>query len=138
MPQFSPDGRWLAFVSDESGERCVYVARYPGGGARRLISTGTGYAPRWAPDGRELFYSTGSQLMAVSIVTQPELEVGRPRKLFDDPDLANPYNDYLFAPAPDGQRFFITKRTRIEPVRQIHVVLNWFDDVKRKVGAAGK
>jgi len=63
---------------------------------------------------------------------------GQPRKLFDDPGLANPYNDYMFASGRDGRRFFITKRTKIELVRQIHVVLNWFDDVKRKVGAAGK
>jgi Tol biopolymer transport system component len=81
-PQFSPDGKWIAYQSDESGRSEVYLQRFPGPGARTLISTSGGTQVRWNRDGRELFYiALDGRLMAVSIRTAPDgtaLHAGTP------------------------------------------------------------
>ena len=66
-PRFSPDGKWLAYVSDESGRNDVYVQPYPGPGPKWLVSTDGGSDPVWSSDGRELFYRHGDQMMTVAI-----------------------------------------------------------------------
>ena len=71
-PMFSPDGRWLAYTSNESGRDEVYVLSYPGPGGKRQISNQGGSQPLWARDGRELFYRNGNRFMAVSVETEPE------------------------------------------------------------------
>src|SRR3972149_1341479 len=66
-PKFSPDGKWLAYTSDESGRREIYVQPYPGPGGEWQISTGGGQEPVWNPKGSELFYRNGSKIMAVDV-----------------------------------------------------------------------
>ena len=77
-PRFSPDGRWVAYLSDESGRPEVYVQPYPGPGGKSQISTDGGTEPVWNPNGRELFYRSGNKMMAVTITTKPDFAAGRP------------------------------------------------------------
>jgi serine/threonine-protein kinase len=129
--QFSPDGRWVAYVSDESGPQEVYVQPYPGPGAKTLISRGGGEQPVWNPNGRELFYRIGHKMMAVDIVGKSVLATGTPRELFT--------GDYASASTPspnydvsrDGQRFLMVQPSAHATPTQIVVVVNWFDELKR-------
>jgi Tol biopolymer transport system component len=124
---FSPDGRWLAYSSNEPGRTEVYVQPFPGPGGKHLISTEGGGGPRWARNGRELFYSNGNKMMVVDIQTEPTFTAGKPRLLFE-----GQYGGWDVA--PDGQRFLMIQSVEPEqPATQINVVLNWFEELKRKV-----
>ena len=83
--QFSPDGRWVAYVSDESGRYEVYVGRYPDFANRVAISTDGGLYPRWSRNERELFYRQGDALMAVTVDTKQGFRAEKPRRLFAGP-----------------------------------------------------
>jgi Tol biopolymer transport system component len=129
-PMISPDGRYLAYQSDESGRTEVYVQLFPGGGAKRPISTGGGSEPVWARDGRELFFRGPEGMMVVSFVRQDGgSEPGKPRVWVAKADL-----DPSFDLAPDGTRF-ITVQSVSDP-RPVTFVLNFFDEVQRRVTAA--
>jgi Tol biopolymer transport system component len=124
-PHFSPDGRWLAYASDESGGTQVYVQSYPGPGRKWQISTDGGNAPQWNPKGRELFYRNGNKAMVVDVTTSPTFSAGKPRVLYDGP---------AGVVSPDGQRFLAVQAVDPEqPPTQINVVLNWFEELKRRV-----
>ena len=134
-PIFSPDGQWIAYVSTESGEQEVYVTPYPGPGPRTPVSSGGGGEPSWSSDGRELFYRNGAQMLAVEIQTQPAFHAGRPVVLFEDPyelDSFGPGNPN-YDVAADGERFLMVKRSEDVESSRIHVVLNWFEELKRLV-----
>ena len=125
--QFSPDGRWLAYVADERGEGDgVYVQPYPDTGARWQISA-SGAQPRWRPDGRELFYlAQDGKFMAVDVgATARGLTVGPPRTLFST--LVNPLeptrNSYVVARG--GQRFLFAYPVRESGPAPVTIVLNW-------------
>ena len=137
-PRFSPDGRWLAYISDESGHREIYVQPYPGPGGKWQISTEGGTEPVWNPNGRELFYRSGDKMMAVDIATQPGFAVGKPRMLFEGPYV--PATVTFYDVTPDGQRFLMLKPSEQAPAAptQINVVLNWFEELKQKVPSGRK
>jgi len=141
-PQFSPNGRWLAYVSDESGHLDweIYVQPYPGPGGKWQISTEGGTEPVWNPNGRELFYRSGDKMMAVDIATQPGFTAGKPRMLFEGPYMASPFMYSNYDVSPDGQRFLMLKPGEAgEAVpTQINVVLNWFEELKRRVPPGNK
>jgi len=141
VPSFSPDGRWLAYISDESGHFEVYVQPYPGPGGKRQISTDVGTEPVWNPNGRELFYRSGdNKMMAVDIATQPGFTAGKPRMLFEGPYLPTPATFPNYDVSPDGQRLLMLKpieQAQAAPT-QINVVLNWFEELKQKVPAGKK
>jgi len=136
-PQFSPDGRWLAYASDESGRREIYVQPYPGPGGKWQISTDGGNEPLWNRNGRELFYRINDKMMAVDISTQPGFAAGKPRQLFVGPYLKNAagYARPNYDVSLDGQRFLMVKPIEQEQVApaQIIVVLNWTEELKRLV-----
>ena len=139
-PRFSPDGRWLAYNSDESGRYEVYVQPYPGPGGKWQISTEGGTEPVWNPNGRELFYRSEDKIMAVDIATQPGFAAGRPRKLFEGRyvETPNPSTTY-YDVSPDGQRFLMIKESeQNSSATQINVVLNWFEELKRKAPTGKK
>jgi Tol biopolymer transport system component len=139
-PRFSPDGRWLAYTSDESGRYEVYVQPYPGPGGKWLISTEGGTEPVWNRNGRELFYRAGDKMMAVDIATQPGFSAGNPRMLFDGPYALSPAAPPNYDVSPDGQRFLMLKpveQAGAAPT-QINVVLNWTEELKRLVPTGGK
>jgi Tol biopolymer transport system component len=100
----SPDGRWLAYVSDESGQLVVYVRPFPEGEGRYQVSPAFGTEPRWSRDGRELFYRSGNLLYAVAIEPGTRFKAGRPERLFDRVATGALVSTYGLA--PDGKRFF--------------------------------
>jgi Tol biopolymer transport system component len=139
-PVFSPDGRWLAYSSDESGRREVYVQPYPGPGGKWTISAEGGSEPVWNRNGRELFYRSGDRMMAVEIVTQPSFSAGRPKLLFEGRYLPSTVQTANYTVSPDGQRFLMVKPRAADESAptQINIVLNWFEELKRRVPTGTK
>jgi len=131
-PSFSPDGHWMAYISDESGHFEVYVQPYPGPGGKWQISTEGGTEPVWNSNGRELFYRSGRRMMAVEIATKPGFTAGKPRVLFEGEYLPTPGTFPNYDVSPDGQRFLMIKPSEAgDAPEQINVVLNWFEELKR-------
>jgi Tol biopolymer transport system component len=131
--KLSPDGRWLAYVSNESGRQEVYVQPYPGPGGKYRISTDSGSEPKWSPSGREVFYrsSSGNRMMAVDVSTTPTFSAGNPRPLFEARFIGGARS---YDVSPDGQRFLVVQpNDQVDAATQINVVLNWFEELKRKV-----
>jgi serine/threonine-protein kinase len=135
--EVSPDGRWLAYQSNESGEYEVYVRPFPQvDGGRWQVSTGGGARPLWARNGRELFYLVGSgKMMAVSIRPEPTFAAGSPKVLFDGKYVAA-QSGRTYDVSSDGQRFLMIKdsvsnRTSAPP--EIVLVQHWFEELKRLV-----
>jgi serine/threonine-protein kinase len=127
---FSPDGRWVAYVSDESGRAEVYVRPFSGPGTRTQISIDGGAAPVWARDGRELFFAKGDTLFTTPVRLGRMFSSGAVRRLLSGPygfnELAANYDV-----APDGQRFLVL-RSRVDSApRQLELVLNWFEELNR-------
>jgi len=133
---FSPDSKWLAYVSQEKGPRQVYVSPYPEPDVKWLVSGEEGGGePVWSPDGRELFYRSGDKMMVVPVDTEPTFRVGRPEELFEGSytvSSVNPGFLQYYDISPDGQRFLMIKEDQQE-AGQINVVLNWFEELKRLV-----
>ena len=140
-PAISPDGRWLAYHSAESGQRKIYVQGFPDLGARTTVSTGGGAQPQWSDDGRELFYRTpGGGMMAVPVETEPAFRVlGDPELLFD-----GPY--FLFGSrrtydvSSNGQRFLMVKVEESgadgeASGQRIDLTVHWFEELKTLVPA---
>jgi Tol biopolymer transport system component len=125
--QFSPDGRFIAYVSNESGRAEVYVQPYPGPGGKWQISTDGGSEPRWNRNGRELFYRSGDRMMAVPVSTQSTFSAGRPQMLFERqyPSTQLPQTAPHYDVSPDGQRFLFPKEAERGPGAPINVILNW-------------
>ena len=130
--QFSPDGRWVAFNSTDSGRNEIYVSAYPGPGGTYLISTEGGIAPSWRRDGRELFYRNGSKMMAVAIQQEPTFRAGRPELLFEGPYQGNGYDV-----AADGKRFLMVKNvgTASPQTDRLNIVVNWIEELKARLPA---
>jgi serine/threonine-protein kinase len=131
---FSPNGRWLAYRSNESGQNQVYVRPYPRSEGKWPVSTDGGTEPVWSPDGRELFYRNEDQMMVVSVETEPSFTAGKPRLLFEGLFQFNPGNvgSPNYDISADGQRFLMIKEAE-GGTAQINVVLNWFEELKRLV-----
>jgi len=123
---FSPDGRWIAYNSDESGRQEIYVRSFPGGETRRIASQKGGNYPKWAPDGVALFYiSLEGELMSVPVrKTSNSLEFGSPQMLFRM-RVARPSRfSYPYDVLPDGRRFLVLLPTQDE-APSLTVVLGW-------------
>ena len=135
----SPDGRWLAYQSNESGTYQVYVRPFPnaGTGGRWQVSTSGGTRPAWARSGRELFYKDATGLLAVSVQTTGQtFTAGNPTKLFDARYYAG-VNFRTYDVSPDGQRFLMVKEAgsgddKATPASMV-VVEHWFEDLKQKL-----
>ena len=114
--QFSPDGRWIAYTSNESTGNQVYVTAYPMHERRWQVSTEGGERPQWNPKGRELFYWNGGQMMVVDVTTGATFSAGRPRVLYTgQPGLVS----------PDGQHFLSTLGGRTQQAREINLMIDW-------------
>jgi len=127
----SPDGRWLAYHSNESGRYEVYVRLLPDGGRRWQVSTDSGVYPRWSPRGNELFFRSGptrAGLSSASVRARPDFESSVPRELFD----ASPY-ETPFATAPDAARFLMMRHAAAEPATEITVVVNWLAELRQRL-----
>jgi Tol biopolymer transport system component len=146
-PDFSPDGRWLAYAADDSGRFEVYVQPFQGPGPRIQVSVTGGASPAWNPSGRELFFLTAHdaaqpetrQMMVVDVRTHPTLRLGVPRKLFSfsTRELRLPcFPARCYDVSADGQRFFAIQEGEVPPppsVTHIHLVQNWLEEVKARV-----
>jgi eukaryotic-like serine/threonine-protein kinase len=127
---FSPNGRWVTYVSNESGDMEVYVARFPGLGDKVEISTGGGDRPRWSRDGRQLFYRQGDALMAVGVNTGDAFRAETPRRLFEGA-YSGESGESAFDVSPDGQRFLMVKSDEASTLRQLTAVQNWQVGLKK-------
>jgi dipeptidyl aminopeptidase/acylaminoacyl peptidase len=145
-PRISPDGRWMVYTSNESGQNEIYVRQFPNveGGGRWQISTDGGDSALWLPDGREMFYRNGDTVMAVAVRTEPTFNAETPKSLFRgayvSPNLTmgstqiNPWDI-----SPDGKRFLMLKEAQhteeipaAEARRKINIVSNWFEELKQR------
>jgi len=125
-PRFSPDGRWIAYQSNESGQADVFVQAFPGPGQKLRISTDGGGVPRWRADGRELFYVTPTGiLMAVTMAGSARLEPGIPQRLFQTPIASPGLNIDQYDVSADGQRFVVLTPSQDSRQTPITVVVNW-------------
>ncbi len=129
---FSPDGRWIAYTSNEGGQVDVYVQAFPGPGAKSQVSRNGGSHPVWRADGRELFYlGPGGTMMSVPIGAGPSFEAGMPRALFH----ANAWTlarNQVYAVTRDGQRFLVTATPqKSSSAAPLTVVLNWTEAIHR-------
>jgi eukaryotic-like serine/threonine-protein kinase len=134
--QFSPDGRWVAYVSLESGRAEVYVTPFPAGGARWQVSTGGGNLPRWRGDGRELYYvSPDDEIMAAAVgESRDRFEVNGVARLFRASLAISPRTDqYPYDVAADGQRLLVTVVGDAEPPR-VALVTDWTAALKSETG----
>ena len=131
---FSPDGRWLAYTSNESGRDEIYVQAFPAGGGKVQISRDGGYLPRWAAT-NELFFKSGTKIMVVNVDTGPTLAVGQPQVAAE----GKQYSAALsYDVSADGKRLLMIKEPeQTASVTSINVVLNWQDELKRLVSASG-
>lgn len=127
-PEFSPDGKWIAYVSGESGTEEIYVVPYPGPGAKRQITNSGGVSPVWRRDGRELFYQTPAGLMAVEVSPGVQIQFGPPRLLFAGNFLLDSREDgpRAYDVAPDGKRFLmIHVDSAPRPGPALQVLIDW-------------
>jgi Tol biopolymer transport system component len=128
-PALSPDGRWIAYSSNESGLDQVYVQPFPTGGAKSQVSADGGREPIWNDNGRELFYRNGDSLMAVDVRTTPVFEAGQPHVLLRGQNQVSAY-----AVAPGAQRFLLIEQDAAPGTpAQVNVILNWFEELKQRV-----
>jgi Tol biopolymer transport system component len=129
---FSPDGRWIAYVSNEGGQTDVYVQSFPGPGSKSQVSRDGGSHPVWRADGRELFYlAADGTLMTVAVGGGPSFDAGRPRPLFS-PNAWKLTANQVYAVTKDGQRFLVNVTPqKSSDAAPLTVVLNWTEAIHR-------
>jgi len=137
-PAFSPDGKWVAYASNEPGGHEVYVTPFPGPGERRVISIGGGDTPLWSPNGKRIYYRTrsGDRIMVVDIVTEPEFDASQPQVVFGSADYKSGFVYFFpnFDLHPDGESFLMIRQVEEHPPpTHLNVIINWFEDLKRLV-----
>jgi len=130
---FSPDGRLLAYVSDETGHNEVYVQPFPGPGARRQVSVGGGTSPVWGRPQGEIFYQNGTAMMTVSVQTGVSLQSSPPRKVFDGV-LPLAFDDLMAAwdLGPGGQGFVMPQQLEQKQASTLMIALNWAPDAAKR------
>jgi len=130
--RLSPDGRWLAYESDESGDSEVLVRGFPEAGERRQVSSGGGTQPRWRGDGRELFYvSPDRKIMSVEIRPGPSFEAGVPRALFQTRILPRIETRNHYDVSADGKRFVVNSRRTEDASLPITVMVGWTPESRK-------
>ena len=121
----SPDGRWIAYMSDVSGEYNVFVRPFPDvNGGQWQVSSDGGASPIWARDGTAIFYRRRQAVMRVDVDTEATFSFSVPELLFE-----GPYGMGRFDVAPDGERFLMVKEST-DATPEVRVVLNWFEELK--------
>jgi serine/threonine protein kinase len=142
QPEISPDGRWMAYTSNESGKNEIYVRPFPEvNKGRWQISTAGGGDPLWSPNGRELFYRNGDAVMAVAVETEPAFKAGKPDTLFRGTYIRfSPLEGHPWDISRDGKRFLMLKEVAstgkpaaAKSTQKINIVVNWFEELKQRV-----
>jgi serine/threonine-protein kinase len=131
--RFSPDSRWIAYQSEESGRYEVYVQPFPGPGGKWQISTNGGTTPVWAENGRELFYMSSGNFMSASVTAQPTFSASTPRIVADYPPfLMGRLSNGVYDVSADGQQIlFVRANVENGPPDEVRVVLNWTEELKQ-------
>jgi eukaryotic-like serine/threonine-protein kinase len=129
--RFSPNGRWIAYQSNDAGQMDIYVRPWPSMNARYVVSTEGGEEPVWSSDGRELYYRTGDRIMAVRVSDAATFTTSRPAQLFHGPYPRDPWGDQSFDVAPDG-RFLMLRVSEGSPL-QLFIIQNWFGEIRRQL-----
>jgi Tol biopolymer transport system component len=127
-PKLSPDGKYLAYESNESGTYEVYVQPFPQGGGKPRVSVNGGRQPRWRGDGKELFYVEGNAIVAVPVTTAGGFTAGEPQRLFEAAPGAFVGPGHCYTVTPDGQKFIIVEDADGDGAAMptIQVTQNWF------------
>jgi eukaryotic-like serine/threonine-protein kinase len=136
QPSISPDGRWMAYTSDESGPTEIYVRPFPEvNKGKWQVSSSGGDSPLWSRNGRELFYRSGDSVMAVAVQTEPAFKLGNSESLFRGKYLSwSFWAGHTWDISPDGKRFLMIKQSgSAEIPGKINVVVNWFEELKQRV-----
>ncbi|MBN2318802.1 MAG: serine/threonine-protein kinase [Acidobacteria bacterium] len=147
QPRISPNGEWIAYTSSDSGQNQVYVRPFPGikSGGRKPVSTNGGDSPLWSPHGETLYYRNGDMVMAVSVKTDPDMNLGQPKPLFQKSYISSAFmfGNFDFSTwdiHPDGKKFLMlkpdtstTEESYTSGQRKITVVTNWFEELKKRV-----
>jgi hypothetical protein len=130
-PTFSPDGRWLAYVSDESGQSEIYLREYPDAGQKWPIPTPGATNPVWSRDGQELYYISGNSMMAVKVTSERDFPIGAPLTLFESSDLIVSGGSLArnYDVSEDGH--FLMVKWSDDAKDQLICVHNWFEELKR-------
>ena len=128
--QFSPDGRWIAYVDAASSRPEIFVVPAAGGEGKWQISNGGGLLPRWSRSGKEIFYLDGENMMAVPVRTEPRFEPGVAVKLFSKPDLQ------YFDVEPDGEHFVLVESPEPTTGTALGVIVNWFSRLSPQTAQA--
>jgi serine/threonine-protein kinase len=141
-PVFSPDGRWMAYTSNESNREEVYVRPVPGPGPKYLVSSEGGREPLWARNGKQLFYRKfpSGQMWVVDVRTDGVFSPGKPRLLFEKPGFQHSFPIRAYDLSLDSQRFLMVKveERKPTPVTEMILVQNWFEELKRLVPTGKK
>ena len=133
-PSFSPDGRWIAYVSNESGRFEVYVQPFPGPGERFTISATGGGEPVWSRSGKELFYRNGDQMMAIDARTASSFRTARPTVLFTGRYLhSQSFRRTEYDVALNGDFVMLSVAEGDQPATQINLLMNWFEELTARV-----
>jgi len=131
--RLSPDGRWLAYASSESGRFEVYLVPYPGLGSKVQVSIAGGSFPQWRADGKELFFQSPDQsIMAVEVRAGATLAVGSPQLLFKTTLTEGVWGGYRWAPTRDGRRFLVNTPQGRAAGDRLVVVTNWAQGLPRR------
>jgi serine/threonine-protein kinase len=134
-PAVSPDSRWLAYASNESGRSEVYVRPFPNTNVGKwLVSTDGGQEPVWAHSGRELFYKGGGNLMVVEVLPGAIFVTGERRVLFSVREFFSVGRHQRYDVTPDDQRFVMIRSLEGANAGELIVVENFFEELKAKVG----
>jgi Tol biopolymer transport system component len=131
-PALAPDGRFLAYTSNETGRSEVYVVPFPNAAAAKWpVSSSGGTEPRWSHNGRELFYLDGSfNLVSVPVNTRPTFSAGTPRTLFSGQQYLHNANHQQYDVSPDDKRFLMIRPVNGQASAGLIFVENWFEELK--------
>ena len=130
----SPDGRWMAHTSDESGRFEVYVRSFPELCGQKKMSMDGGMEPVWKRDGTELYYRNGDKMMSVPTTSPKEFIPGRPELLFESPyESVQRGVTTNYDVAEDGRFLMVQREETVANTWRINVVLNWFEELKARV-----
>jgi Tol biopolymer transport system component len=138
-PDISPDGRWMAYASNESGRFEIYVQPFPAGGGKYQISDKGGVQPLWARNGKQLFYRSGAagtqlnQVWSVDVQTESGFSASKPKLVFEQPGYGNGSPIRCWDISPDGERFLMVKleERKPQPLTELVLVQNWFEELRR-------
>jgi eukaryotic-like serine/threonine-protein kinase len=134
FPEFSPDGRWIAFTTDETGQDEVYVRPFPNSTRKYSVSSSGGIEPLWARNGKQLFYRGEIEMFVADVRTDGGFSTSKPRLLFEKPGYVFGYPVRTYDISLDGQRFLMVKREEMKPspLTEMILVQNWTEELKRR------